>query len=100
MVYLICYDIVCDRRRTRVARVLESYGLRVQKSVFEAVLQPHEYQKLHQKLQSLLVREATPQEYLECDQLRFYPISEHSRTRMSILGVQPNFAIDDEVLIV
>lgn len=92
MVYLICYDIVCDRRRTRVARVLESYGLRVQKSVFEAVLQPHEYQKLHQKLQRLLD--------LECDQLRFYPISEHCRTRTSILGVQPNFAIDDEILIV
>jgi CRISPR-associated protein Cas2 len=36
--YLICYDIVKDSRRTKVAHLLEGYGLRVQKSVFEVVL--------------------------------------------------------------
>ena len=35
MFYLICYDVVNDRRRNRVSRLLEGYGLRVQKSVFE-----------------------------------------------------------------
>lgn len=34
MFYLICYDIVLDKRRNKVAQMLEGYGLRVQKSVF------------------------------------------------------------------
>ncbi len=36
--YLICYDIPDDRDRTRVARLLERYGERVQYSVFEVHL--------------------------------------------------------------
>jgi len=33
--YLVCFDIVEDRARRRVAKVLEGHGVRVQKSVFE-----------------------------------------------------------------
>ena len=36
--YVFCYDISNDRRRRRVARVLEEIGLRVQESVFECWL--------------------------------------------------------------
>ncbi|AUB85645.1 CRISPR-associated endonuclease Cas2 [Candidatus Thiodictyon syntrophicum] len=36
--YLICYDIEDDRERTRVAKLLERYGERVQYSVFEVHL--------------------------------------------------------------
>ena len=36
--YLICYDIENDRERTRVAKLLERYGERVQYSVFEVHL--------------------------------------------------------------
>lgn len=36
--YIICYDIPCDRRCVRVAKLLDGYGARVQKSVFEADL--------------------------------------------------------------
>jgi CRISPR-associated protein Cas2 len=32
---IICYDIACDRRRYRVARILLAYGERVLESVFE-----------------------------------------------------------------
>ncbi|MCW6038249.1 CRISPR-associated endonuclease Cas2 [Spirulina subsalsa FACHB-351] len=92
MVYLICYDIVEDRRRTKVSNLLEAYGLRVQKSVFEAVLNSNQYQKLKGQLEGLID--------LERDQLRFYPLSEHCRAKVAILGVQPDFAIDDDVLIV
>ncbi len=35
MRYLICYDVVSNRRRTRLAKVLLDYGVRVQKSAFE-----------------------------------------------------------------
>lgn len=38
MIYLVCYDITDDAIRLRVARVLEEYGDRVQRSVFEVDL--------------------------------------------------------------
>lgn len=40
MNYLIAYDVSDDARRDKVAATLESYGWRVQKSVFEASLDP------------------------------------------------------------
>jgi CRISPR-associated protein Cas2 len=33
--YLVCFDIVDDRIRYRVVKILKEYGQRVQKSVFE-----------------------------------------------------------------
>ena len=38
MRYLICYDIVNDRRRSKLAKFLLDYGRRVQYSVFECDL--------------------------------------------------------------
>jgi len=35
MFYVVCFDIVDDRIRYRVVKVLKAYGYRVQKSVFE-----------------------------------------------------------------
>ncbi len=32
--YLVAYDVACDKRRARLARVLSSYGDRIQYSVF------------------------------------------------------------------
>ena len=38
LTYVVCYDISDDRRRTQLAKCLESFGSRVQWSVFEAFL--------------------------------------------------------------
>ena len=35
MFFLVCFDIVDDRKRYRVVKILKEYGCRVQKSVFE-----------------------------------------------------------------
>ncbi len=48
--YVVAYDIPDDRRRNRVARVLEGYGERVQYSVFECQLTPDQFQKLWDEL--------------------------------------------------
>lgn len=92
MFYLICYDIVDDRRRHRISKLIETCGVRVQKSVFEAVLDEQQYERLQKRLLKLLnVKE---------DQLRFYPLSEHCRWKVKVLGIQPQFAIDDSAFIV
>ena len=38
MFYLVTYDITDDQRRTKVAKILEDFGDRVQYSVFEMIL--------------------------------------------------------------
>jgi CRISPR-associated protein Cas2 len=55
MRYIIAYDIGDDRRRLRVAKFLEGWGRRVQKSVFECKLSPDELDKIHTRLKQILI---------------------------------------------
>jgi CRISPR-associated protein Cas2 len=92
MFYLICYDIVSDSRRQKVSKLLETCGFRVQKSVFECVLDEKRLEQLQKRLLKLLNKRQ--------DQIRFYPLSASCRSKVIVLGLQPQFAIDDEVFIV
>jgi CRISPR-associated protein Cas2 len=60
---IICYDVSDNKRRTKLSWLLESYGARVQKSVFEAVLTEAMSKRLVQNMERLL----TPE-----DDLRIY----------------------------
>jgi CRISPR-associated protein Cas2 len=92
MFYLVCYDIVSDTRRNKVSKLLESYGLRVQKSVFECVLDEKQYESVSKLLMRLVNRRE--------DQVRFYPMSAHTRCKIAVVGTQPEFSIDDAAFIV
>jgi CRISPR/Cas system-associated endoribonuclease Cas2 len=48
--YVVTYDVPCDKRRRKIAKLLEGYGQRVQYSVFECVLTDNKYQELKQRL--------------------------------------------------
>ena len=63
MLVLVTYDVTDDRRRRRVAKLLEGYGRRVQRSVFECNLTKAQFQKLRQRLEHLRAgsREAGPE---------------------------------------
>ena len=50
---LIIYDISDNRRRSRMVKVLESFGVRVQKSAFEAILRPNKYRKLLNSIKNI-----------------------------------------------
>lgn len=90
--YLVCYDIVKDSRRNKTAHLLEGYGLRVQKSVFECVLTEDQYAMLHRKLGDYIQTDE--------DQVRFYPMTAHTRRKVITLGTQPERQIDDVAFIV
>ncbi|MCW5317255.1 CRISPR-associated endonuclease Cas2 [Nostoc sp. KVJ3] len=92
MFYLVCYDIVSDTRRKKVSKLLESYGLRVQKSVFECVLDEKQFENLSKYLTRLVNRRE--------DQVRFYPMSAHTRCKIAVVGTQAEFSIDDAAFIV
>lgn len=51
--WVIAYDIPSNKRRRKFAKVLEGYGIRLQKSVFECRLQPHHLLRLRQLLASI-----------------------------------------------
>lgn len=58
--YVVCYDISLQKTRAKVARLLEEYGVRVQKSVFAVCLHPAELATL----KSLLQKHITGQDML------------------------------------
>jgi len=66
MFVVVCYDIRSDRRRNKVGKILEGFGTRVQKSVFECDLQPKHLQKLRQKLIKVLRDEDSVRYYHLC----------------------------------
>ena len=66
--------------------------MRVQKSVFECVLDDAQWEMLNRKLERYLKQEE--------DQVRFYPMSAHTRRKVVILGMQPERQVDDQTFIV
>lgn len=62
---LIIYDIIDNRKRLKLAKFLQGYGKRVQKSAFEATLTPKQYEKMLALLPQYVSRE---------DSIRVYKI--------------------------
>jgi len=80
LLYLITYDISCNKRRLKVANLLEGYGRRVQFSVFECVLPSFKYRELRDRLK----RHVKPE-----DSIRFYPLSAHTLGQVEVWGGVP-----------
>lgn len=53
-IVLMIYDIVDDKRRSKMVHCLESFGTRVQKSAFEGFLTKKQYEKMMQKCQKFI----------------------------------------------
>ncbi|GAA6614989.1 MULTISPECIES: CRISPR-associated endonuclease Cas2 [Nostocales] len=81
MLYVVAYDIPCDKRRKKVSDLLEGYGKRVQYSVFECQLPPSKYKELCQRLKKKVK--------LAEDSVRFYPLSQHTWGQVETWGVGP-----------
>ena len=77
-IVLVIYDITDDRRRTRMVKCLERYGIRVQKSAFEAFLTEKKYERM-MELTSGLIDPVT-------DSLRVYLLANHTSVRSWGIG--------------
>lgn len=53
-IVLIIYDITDNKMRNKMVNLLQRYGLRVQKSAFEAYITKRKYQKLLQEAPALI----------------------------------------------
>ncbi len=95
--YVVCYDITSDRLRSRIAKILEGYGRRVQYSVFECDLNERRYRELYERLLSLM-QEAEEQDGNIC----FYHICKNCIGKKQIIGIpkEPEGYPDDDVIII
>lgn len=66
---LVIYDIISDKRRGKFVKLMENYGIRVQKSAFEMVLTDTQYQKLI---------DGIPEYIAEEDNIRVYKLKINS----------------------
>ena len=60
---LIIYDIVDNRRRVKIAKLLSGDGFRVQKSAFEAMRSRQKYEKLIAEIPGLIKKEDSVRVY-------------------------------------
>ncbi len=79
MFTIISYDIVDDHRRAKVMKMLKGYGVRVQYSVFEAVLDAREFRELSDQLRQLI----DPAQ----DSIRCYRLDRVAAERTIIYGI-------------
>jgi CRISPR-associated protein Cas2 len=81
LLYIVAYDIPCNKRRKKISDLLEGYGQRVQYSVFECQLTHVKFKELCKRLRKVVK--------LEEDSLRFYPVSQHTLGQVEVWGVSP-----------
>lgn len=79
--YLVAYDIADKRRLRRVAKLMERFGVRVQKSVFECALPPAAVAQM--------VDGATKLIDPDVDGIRIYPLQANSLQKLTLLGFGP-----------
>jgi CRISPR-associated protein Cas2 len=77
---VVSYDISSDRRRRKVAQIMEGYGYRVQYSVFEVDLDATKLRELQQRLRPLVSKKAG-------ESVRFYSLCAECQKRITVLGV-------------
>ena len=86
---LIIYDIIQNRRRTKFAKTMEGYGIRVQKSCFEAFVS----ESLYQKILSVIPGLIDPEE----DSIRVYRMI--GAGEVSLFGVNVKPKAEDVIIL-
>lgn len=80
MFYLVCFDIVDDRKRYRVVKALKGYGVRVQKSVFECPdLNEEKLLRLIHTIEDIIDQTE--------DSVRFYPLCRRCYSGIEFTGI-------------
>jgi len=79
MFVLISYDIEDDKKRTKVSKLLENYGTRVQYSVFECLISKEQLKTIKEETKKII--------NLDTDSIRFYSICDSCVNRVEIVGI-------------
>ena len=88
MMVVVAYDVKTEtkagaRRLRRVAKLCQDHGQRVQFSIFECLLEPHQWVSFKAKL----LEEINPDE----DSLRFYFLGKNWKKRQEYVGTKQGY---------
>ena len=86
MFLLVAYDIADDRRLKKVAKLMEGYGERVQRSVFECEINEHQFGILMHEVKLLMKRKE--------DKVQVYHVCQACEHRISSAS-QVSFAREE-----
>ena len=79
MFVVVSYDVMADKRRNRISKLMLDYGTRVQKSVFECNLEMAQFKRMTERLLK---------SYAEGeDTIRVYTLCEGCRPKAQAYGV-------------
>jgi len=79
MFYIISYDIIDDKRRAKVSKILENYCTRVQYSVFETLLEVDKYEEMISELNKIIDKTE--------DSIRIYKLCDACSKKVTIYGI-------------
>lgn len=84
MLYVVAYDISSDRRRNKLADMLENFGHRIQFSIFECDLDEQRAEILLDELRKFSIDD---------DQIRVYILCQSCLNRSAVIS-GPDFSVD------
>lgn len=95
MLVLITYDVNTQtkegrKRQARVAKQCVNYGVRVQNSVFECIMDAAKCREVKQKLSNIIDKNK--------DSLRFYYLGENYKTKVEHIGAKDTISIDEPLI--
>lgn len=90
MLVIITYDIANEKRLRKIAILMKDYGVRVQRSVFECLIEERQLAQLIDKLMKIME--------IEEDSTRIYRICSNCQERVQIIG-QGKITSDPEMYI-
>ncbi len=95
MFLIITYDVNVTtkegkRRLQKVAKVCVNYGVRVQNSVFECIMDPATELMVRNKLVSIIDEKV--------DSLRFYYLGDHYQNKVKHIGANVSLKLDDPMI--
>ena len=91
MFIVVSYDIVDDRRRRRVVKILKGYGERVQKSVFECLIGEPQFLKLKERVRGIIDSDE--------DNVRYYDLCRRCQGVIEFIGSPPKVDEEDYVIV-
>ena len=96
MLVLVSYDVSTEseggkKRLRRVARACQGYGLRVQNSVFECLIDYGQSRQLQAKLESIIDKEK--------DSLRFYFLGDNWKRKVVHIGAKDITPMDEPLIL-
>lgn len=95
MLVLVTYDVQTltdagKKRLRRIAKKCEEYGVRVQNSVFECVVNTTQLRQLELELEKIIDPDV--------DSLRYYRLGNNHDTKVRHVGAKPSLKVEDTLI--